>query len=274
MARAAVKMSSVKRSSALAVAVATGVVVAGWWLRPARSEAHAPARATPRAGELRYRLSDGARAIGLSGDDVLVGLDDESSEVRALVGRALASGRLETPDFSGLGGRPIGDPGVGPESRAFELSEPIGIVVESAVPRLRWQAAPGASRYVVSLFDEDLEPLAVSPPLTAPEWTPTTPLARGRIYVWQVAAQVRGTRIVAPRPPAPDARFEVLGDAGVAAVARAREPGRSRLALAAVLARYGLLDGAARELKALEAANPDSGRLREIAATLMPTDLE
>jgi hypothetical protein len=92
--------------------------------------------------------------------------------------------------------------------------------------------------------------------------------------VWQVTAQVGRTRIVAPRPPALDARFLVLSDEGVAALAQARKEGGSQLALAAVLARYGLLDAAARELAALARANPDVVRLRELGASLMPTDLE
>jgi hypothetical protein len=268
-------MRSVGRKAWLGVALALGgAAAAAVLLRPGPPRASVPGTPALRTPELRQRVSDGHRTIGLAADDSLVGLDECSPEVRSLVARALVSGRLETPDFSGLGGRPLSDASVGPDSRAFALSEPLGSVVESDTPRFRWQAVPGASRYEVAVFDEDLKPLVTSPALTTPEWTPDTPLARGRIYVWQVTAQVRRTRIVAPRPPALDARFEVLGEEGVAALAKARREGGSQLVLAAVLARYGLLEAAGRELTALRSANPDSLRLRELGTSLMPTDLE
>jgi hypothetical protein len=126
------------------LALGVAAAAAGVLLRPAPSRA-AAVKLVPSAPELRQRVRDGHRTIGLARDDSLVGLDDCSPEVRSLVARALVSGRLETPDFSGLGGRPVADASFGPDARAFALSEPLGVVVESDTPHFRWQAVPGAA---------------------------------------------------------------------------------------------------------------------------------
>src|SRR5207247_1160121 len=93
---------------------------------------------------------------------------------------------------------------------ALALVGPIGTVVEETRPRFEWTAQPGASSYVVSVFDLNLERVAQGEPLAATEWTPPNPLPRGRTYTWQIRARTASGEITAPAPPAPEARFAVL----------------------------------------------------------------
>jgi hypothetical protein len=46
-------------------------------------------------------------------------------------------------------------------------------------------AAPGATSYVVSVFDARYQEVARSPALTGTEWQPPTSLKRGESYSWQ-----------------------------------------------------------------------------------------
>jgi hypothetical protein len=122
------------------------------------------------------------------------------------------------------------------------------------------------------VFDQDLQRQLASGPITGTEWTPSTALARGRTYLWQVTALAGGERVTAPAPPAPEARFEVAGADVMAAVEkrRAQAPG-SHLVAALALVEAGLLDDAEAELGALAADNPGSpevARLRESLAAL------
>ena len=78
-----------------------------------------------------------------------------------------------------------------------------------------------------------------------------------------------GTKFTVPAPPAPEARFRVLGEADEADIARARsQSGGSHLVLAILYARVGLLDSAQQELQVLRAENPDSPELASLLASL------
>jgi hypothetical protein len=162
---------------------------------------------------------------------------------------------------------------MGPETAAaFGPRSPLGTRVSADAPTLRWTAYPGATAYEVALFDQDLRKQLASGPVAATEWRPTRPLARGRTYLWQVTALAGGQRITAPAPPAPEARFEVVGAEVLAAVdARRGQAPASHLVGVIALVEAGLLDDAEAELAALAADNPGSPeveRLRESLATL------
>jgi hypothetical protein len=147
--------------------------------------------------------------------------------------------------------------GGGAESKTFDLSAPIGTSVTMDRPTFRWQALPGATRYVVSVFDESFHRVAESPAVGATEWQPADSLPRGRIYIWQVTATVAGEAVRSPVPPAPEARFQVAGPQVAAAIEEARRshPG-NHLLLATLLARNGALDEAAVEVDQLAATDP------------------
>jgi hypothetical protein len=86
--------------------------------------------------------------------------------------------------------------------------------------------------------------------LTSTEWSPSQPLPRGSVFVWQVTALKDGKEIVAPIAPASEARFYVLGEEALrAAELVERMPPDSRLARGLTYARIGLLDDAARDSK-------------------------
>ena len=118
----------------------------------------------------------------------------------------------------------LGSPG---EARTFEIGAPLGTTVLTDRPSFRWQAVEGAAQYVVSVFDADFRKVAESPRLTAPVWQPEQPLARGRIYNWQVTATAGGATFRSPVPPAPEARFQVVSAAD-ALEHRDRAPRSSR----------------------------------------------
>jgi len=100
-------------------------------------------------------------------------------------------------------------------------------------------------------------------------WTVTPPLARGQSYSWQVKAIKDGQQFQAPKPPAPQARFRVLGGQQADEIVRARRSyGSSHLVLGLMYARAGLLDEAARELRALQSANPNSDVARRLLASI------
>jgi hypothetical protein len=237
-------------------------------------EAHARLQATltstpaPVAGGTV--LVDGSRRLALGPGGEVTGLPELPAPLAEGVKRALATGSLEVHARAGdlAGGRET-LMGAGDRPPAFGPLEPVAAVVESDRPMLRWRPLPGAKAYVVSVNDEALRPVATSPRLSATEWTPVSPLARGAVYTWQVTAFTPAGELTAPAPPAGEARFEVLGRADAALLRRARaELGTSHLTMAVAYARAGLEKEAERELRALAAANPDAALPRSLLASL------
>ena len=147
----------------------------------------------------------------------------------------------------------LGAPG---EQKSFAVTAPVGTAVINDRPVLRWEALPGAGKYVVAVFDDQFQRVAESPALTGAEWTPERALARGQIYTWQVTAHVGGRTLLSPAPPAPEARFQVAGLEAVTQIesARREHPG-NHLLLAVLLAKVGALDDASLELDALAATD-------------------
>jgi hypothetical protein len=141
------------------------------------------------------------------------------------------------------------------DSKHFDLNAPLGTAVETDRPTFRWKALPGAKSYVVAIFDENFEDVVNSPAVTGLEWQPAQPLPRGRIFNWQVTAQVGGDSVHAPVPPAPEARFSVIpaDTEGQIVDARQHHP-ENHLLLAAMYAKAGALDDAAHELDGLDPA--------------------
>src|SRR6185295_4641489 len=122
-------------------------------------------------------------------------------------------------------------------------------------PAFRWRPLSGAVSYSVTLYNTASREVIVSPALAVTEWTPPQPLARGGIYAWEVTAIRDGKEFRAPMPPVPQAKFNVLQQATVNELNRARQmyPG-SHLMPGILYAQAGLLDDAEREFEALAAA--------------------
>jgi hypothetical protein len=146
---------------------------------------------------------------------------------------------------------------LGPESEGlrFDLTGPMGTAVETNRPTFRWKALRGAKSYVVAVYDETFENVATSPAVTGLEWQPAQALPRGRVFNWQVTAQVGAESVHAPVPPAPEARFAIVPAETAAEIdAARRDHPTNHLLLAAMYAKAGALDDAERELAAVDPA--------------------
>jgi hypothetical protein len=208
-------------------------------------------------------LNDGGRKIELDESGKLSGLG--SPDLEPQYKAALSGSAIEIPaDVRRLrssGGVLMGG---GVSGGGFTLESPVGRVVESNRPLLKWQPLSGADKYKVGIFDENFNEVALSPELTATRWTPPE-LMRGRTYQWQVTA-IRGKdEIRSPVRPAPEAKFKVVDQAHYAAIEKARRSG-SHLLLGVAFANAGLIDDAERELKTVLQSNPDSDIVKRLIA--------
>ncbi len=150
----------------------------------------------------------------------------------------------------------VGDPA------GAALEYPLATATVSARPQFRWTlAARGAEaagvKVRVALFTEDLREAASSGVLTGDSWQPPANLQPGEKYLWQLTVIRRGGQEVVPKPPAPQARFQVLA-ADVSArlqEAAAQYPNRHVL-LGVLYARAGAVADATREWKLAEPSDP------------------
>lgn len=212
-------------------------------------------------------LNDGGRKLALDNQGRLQGLEGLSPLELQAIRTALLKGSVDSSsELAGLGARTdaalMGAPG---SKTSFGLLSPVGAVVRTDTPTFRWNALDGATEYTVKVFDSEFNRVMTSGALSKTEWTAPHPLARGAVYKWQVTALVEGKEIQAPLPPAPEARFRVLGRAQEESLKRAEKLyARSHLALGVFYSRAGLVDEAEREFRALLAANPDSQIARKL----------
>jgi len=139
---------------------------------------------------------------------------------------------------------------------SFALLSPVGTFVEDVQPTFQWQPLAGATAYEVSVFDSALNQVAESGQISALAWKANIPLQRMRVYLWQVTATKNGEQIVAPTPPAPEAKFEIIGQAQAKELEhlRSSQPD-AHLELGIAYVRDGLLDEAERELQLVPASN-------------------
>jgi hypothetical protein len=146
----------------------------------------------------------------------------------------------------------------------FTVQGPVGQVVLSDRPTFSWRPLAGATSYRVSVFDAEGSKVAGTPEEGIPDtrWTPVKPLARGRVYEWEVIALREGEEVAkAPRPPAPPAKLQVVSPAKSAELARYAGSPLTRGILAA---EAGLLDESELEFQKLLRANPRSEVARKL----------
>jgi hypothetical protein len=209
--------------------------------------------------KLLAQLNDGERQLTLDAQGNLQGALDWPERYRQLAQQAFQAGQPSRPTaLNGLGSASAALMGQGKTS-SFALREPVGKVILSDRPTLRWQALAGATSYQVELVNEQYETVAQSEALTTTSWQVPQALVRGRVYAWQVKASKDGEVIKAPQPPTPLARFRVAGQKEFVEIqdAKARH-GSSHLLLGQLYAQAGLLDEAEREFRSLQKDNPDS----------------
>jgi hypothetical protein len=222
--------------------------------------------------EIIVALNDGGRRLTLDSRGRIDGLENLTPAEQEAVRSALLTGRAPaSSELNGLTARAdgtlMGAPGSG--SPSFNLQSPVGVVSRTETPTFRWSALAGARQYTVSVFDAGFNKVMTSGTMTKTEWTAPRPLARGAVYSWQVTAVVEGKEIQSPVPPAPEARFRVLGRNQEESLARAEKlHAGSHLTLGVLYSRAGLLSEAEREFRALLAANPDSQAAKKLLANI------
>jgi uncharacterized CHY-type Zn-finger protein len=213
-------------------------------------------------------LNDNGGRIIIDRQGNLGGLETMSQAEQQAVRKALLTERLETPaslsELKGKDGRLMGGDDDG---SSFSVIGPAAIVVADGRPTFRWRALEGATRYTVKIYDTNFNLAETSDALTATQWKPARALPPGKVYTWQVTAMRQEGEVVAPAPPAPEARFKVLDSAQALELKRSLAASRgSHLARGVIYTRAGLLDEAEREFTALLKTNPQSRvarRLRE-----------
>jgi hypothetical protein len=93
----------------------------------------------------------------------------------------------------------------------FALLGPFGAAISETRPQFSWQPLSGAVRYSVVIVDVGLHPVQRSPSLQKTAWRPRRPLRRGRTYLWQVTATLRGgSKVVASEPSVSETRLQIV----------------------------------------------------------------
>lgn len=227
--------------------------------QPSPAQPELPAATATQTPHTVVALQDGKRQITLDQQGNLNGLDTLAPAHQAAIKVALTTQRVKvSPLLDEMRGPALQLLGDQPAAKEFALLAPVGKVLLTTRPTLRWQALAGASNYYVAIYDARQQKIATSPALTTPAWTPEQELARGQLYVWQVRAIREGQEYFAPAPSSPDAQFRILGQAQAAELERVKNAQPSHLALGVLYAQAGLLDEARQEFAALSAANPGS----------------
>lgn len=206
-------------------------------------------------------LSDGTGQVTLDEHGNLSGLPALTPADEQLIKQALA--QQQVPRAEALGGLTSRASKLMSRQRegiAFALLSPLSTVIETDRPTFRWQPLGGAESYTVTVLDENFNVLITSEPLRGTSWIISRPLPRGARYLWQVTARTNtGQQITSPSTPAPEARFQVLGQAQAKEFRQAAPTYKqSHLLLGLRYAQAGLLEDAEREFQALLNANPRS----------------
>src|SRR5271157_187792 len=225
-----------------AVSAAFAMVLVAAWLLPGLHRTPAPTNAQmTRSSQPQSesqsptnQIARGTTAVGTIAAGTTVAQPElhPPAELSALIGK---SGTL-------LGGTTQG--------ASFALLSPVGTYVENVQPLFRWQPLSGAFRYKVTVVYTELHEVLESPAISETSWKATTTLQRGKVYLWQVTAFRNSEQIVAPAPPAPEARFEVINQSQADQLARSKltQPS-NHFALGCAYANAGVLDEAERELR-------------------------
>jgi anti-sigma factor RsiW len=219
---------------------------------------------SPQTVPLLAQLTDGTGQVSLDQQGNLSGLEMLPPAYQRMVKESLTAQRLPAPSSTeGLNRRGSSLMGADEQGNQFSLRSPAGKVVFSDRPTFRWTPLGGASSYIVEIYDEQFTAVAKSDPVQTTQWSSPQPLERGKVYAWQVKATKDGQEVLAPKPPAAQARFRVLAQTAADEIARARRAhATSHLTLGLLYAQAGLFDEAEQELRALLKINPNSAIVR------------
>ncbi|MEW6210745.1 MAG: zf-HC2 domain-containing protein [Acidobacteriota bacterium] len=276
------RLSSVRPALRIAAAVAMALLVIAvvLWLRsgterqeivehPPAPQPSPPQPETP--ASILLALNDGPKQITLDAQGKLTGLESLSPADQQSVRTALTTEKVFKPATL----RELIDssaPSMGrPDASTFALLYPIGKIIASNRPTLRWRPLDGAISYQVTITDpkDGYKEIATSPDLQNTKWTVDRKLERGRIYNWQATARTESGEEKAPAADAPEAKFKVLERAKLNEIARAKKDYAGRhLVLGLIYAQAGLIDEAEREFKSLVRDNPQSAVAKNLLRDL------
>ncbi|HYM60700.1 MAG TPA: zf-HC2 domain-containing protein [Thermoanaerobaculia bacterium] len=251
-------------AAAVAAFIAGGIIV--WRSRPATT-AHQTTPGTASASvPLVAIVHDANGIVGLDAAGRLRGTSI-SAPWSMLVVAALRNPDLAVPpEVAALASPAVQVRGASSKS-VVSLIEPVGIVVATTQPLLRWSSTLTRATYRVAVFDADMHPV-VRAAVRSDSWQVSAPLVPGRTYFWEVSTVVNGEPVAAPGPDEPQSRFTVLRRDLADAIAAAHARGEGHLVLGVLLQSGGALDDARRELQALADANPDSSIARRLLASV------
>jgi len=215
-------------------------------------------------------LKDNNREVRLDQEGKLTGLEGFEESSQKMVKSVLAGERLTKPNvLDELSSPPIKLLGEAPVEHSFEIISPAGKVITEEQPTLRWRPLVGAKSYVVSLFDNNFNRVALSPALSGTNWSVNVPLPRGQSYSWEVVATKDGKEITAPVAPAPRAQFKLLEADKLSALSKVKQQKPvSHLALGLMYAHFGLVSEAEGEFRKLVRENPDSALAKQLLRTV------
>lgn len=238
---------------------------------PASNATDDETKTPPEAAPL-LALNDASGQVTLDEKGNLRGLENLPPGLQQSVRQSLQTQKVTIPNtLKSLAGNQNGVLMGEDETRGvpFALQTPIGKVIRTNQPVLRWRALAGATKYSVAVVDSNFRVVAQSPALTATEWTPPA-LPRGANYAWQVTAtKADGSETVSPSSPAPQAKFRILEQPAANELNRLEKSGvKSHLVRGTAFANAGLLDEAAKEFEALVRENPKSPIARKLLASV------
>jgi hypothetical protein len=151
----------------------------------------------------------------------------------------------------------------------IDLISPVGTVVLTNRPELRWKSVPGATDYVVTIYDDSDPYNKQEKELSSPvqSWVVESPLKRAHTYTWSVAAYKDDQKLGEAMQ-----KFIVLDrtKADELEEAKKRYTGSpdSQLILGILYTQAGLLDDAERELQSYQKANPKSAVVEKLLDNL------
>ncbi len=218
-------------------------------------------------------LNDAGGQIFVNQRGQLEGRNELPPDLKESVERALATRRFrDSPALTGWStGAAILRSEV-EEQNTFAPLEPMDVVVETDRPKFRWQALEAARQYIVTIYDAKFREVGSSGPIVGTEWTATNSLERGVTYSWQISALKDGKTIVSPKPPLREARFRILDQRAVVALAKLKKSaGNSHLVMGVFYWKHGLIEESEREFQALAKANPNSSAVKELLASISAT---
>lgn len=212
-------------------------------------------------------LRDNAKTVGVTKSGNLLGAQEYSEHYQQLAKLTLQDQRIPLPSWTAkLRGQEVTLMGQN-TAQSFHLSQPIGVVVETARPRFTWLPLQPGAQYRVDIFNSQFHRVAASEMLQDTSWTPISDLPRGTTYLWKVTAVVNGKETVSPVPPEPEAKFKVLEEIQLVELNRARTNG-SHLWLGLVYADSGMIREARSEFDLLLRENPDSPLAQNLLESL------